>query len=135
MLNGSCYRSSIHIGWGGTYLPPWLQSATGGQPTYLPHRLIRIVAYRAMKKNLTLLEGTCVLDPGTGYASERRLVQKHGGSRPSIIGSNTKAQRAAASQPYRRSRYTTPALSGEHDSNRQGENQGTKWLCPEIRIL
>ena len=109
MLNGSSYRSSIHIGWGGTYLPPWLQSATGGQPTYLPHRLIRIVAYRAMKKNLTLLEGTCVLDPGTGYASERRLVQKHGGSRPSIIGST----RSGGATLGGRDRYDPKARSGQ----------------------
>jgi len=49
----SLTHSSIHSGRGATYLPPLLQSAAGGQPTYLPHRLIRAVAYPTMKKNVT----------------------------------------------------------------------------------
>ena len=46
--------SSIHIAWGATYLPPLLQSAAGGQPTYLTHRLIRAVAYPPLKQNVSL---------------------------------------------------------------------------------
>ena len=50
----SLFHRSVHSGRGATYLRPLLQSAAGCQPTYLPHRLIRAVAYPTMKKNVTL---------------------------------------------------------------------------------
>ena len=66
----------------------------------------------------------------TGYASERRLVQKHGGSRPSIIGSTRSGVAALGG----RGRNDPKARSGQ-EKEMHWFLLGARWWMPWWRAM